>query len=80
MLACLLYHMCPYVLPTKVFFFDVIQNSECGLPLLLTYIYEFIYALPQELRAAANELGRVTGAIGVEEVLGAIFAEFCIGK
>jgi tRNA modification GTPase len=34
----------------------------------------------EELRLAANHLGRLTGRIDVEEVLGAIFAEFCIGK
>jgi tRNA modification GTPase len=34
----------------------------------------------EELRIAANHLGRLTGRIDVEEVLGAIFAEFCIGK
>jgi tRNA modification GTPase len=34
----------------------------------------------EELRVAANHLGRLTGRINVEEVLGAIFAEFCIGK
>lgn len=34
----------------------------------------------EELRIAAHHLGRLTGRINVEEVLGAIFAEFCIGK
>ena len=34
----------------------------------------------EELRIAASHLGRLTGRIDVEEVLGAIFAEFCIGK
>jgi tRNA modification GTPase len=34
----------------------------------------------EELRLAARHLGRLTGQIDVEEVLGAIFAEFCIGK
>lgn len=34
----------------------------------------------EELRVAARHLGRLTGVIDVEEVLGAIFAEFCIGK
>jgi len=34
----------------------------------------------EELRLAARHLGRLTGHIDVEEVLGAIFAEFCIGK
>ncbi len=36
--------------------------------------------LAEQLRAAATELGRITGRIGVEEVLGAIFSSFCIGK
>jgi tRNA modification GTPase len=34
----------------------------------------------EELRIAANHLGRLMGRIDVEEVLGAIFADFCIGK
>jgi tRNA modification GTPase len=34
----------------------------------------------EELRIAARHLGRLTGRIDVEEVLGAVFAEFCIGK
>jgi tRNA modification GTPase len=34
----------------------------------------------EELRVAARHLGRLTGHIDVEEVLGVLFAEFCIGK
>jgi tRNA modification GTPase len=34
----------------------------------------------EQLRIAARHLGRLTGRIDVEEVLGAIFFEFCIGK
>jgi tRNA modification GTPase len=34
----------------------------------------------EDLRLAARHLGRLTGRIDVEEVLGAIFSEFCIGK
>lgn len=33
-----------------------------------------------DLRRASEALGRVTGAIGVEEILGEVFATFCIGK
>jgi len=34
----------------------------------------------EDLRLAARALGRITGRVDVEEILGAIFAEFCIGK
>lgn len=34
----------------------------------------------EELRLAARALGGLTGQVGVEDVLGAIFSEFCIGK
>ena len=34
----------------------------------------------EDLRAAATALARLTGAIGVEEVLDAVFGSFCIGK
>lgn len=34
----------------------------------------------EELRLAARALGRVTGRIGVEDVLDAVFSQFCIGK
>jgi tRNA modification GTPase len=34
----------------------------------------------EELRRAADSFGRIAGTIDVEDVLGVIFAEFCIGK
>lgn len=34
----------------------------------------------QELRLTASELGRITGAIDVEDLLHVLFADFCIGK
>lgn len=34
----------------------------------------------ESLRLAATSLGRITGQHGVEDVLGVIFSEFCIGK
>lgn len=34
----------------------------------------------EDLRRAADALGRITGHVGVEELLDVIFREFCIGK
>lgn len=34
----------------------------------------------EDLRAAADALGRLTGRVDVEDVLDAVFREFCIGK
>ncbi len=34
----------------------------------------------EDLRRAGDEIGRITGAIGVEDLLDVIFREFCIGK
>ncbi|RVB66193.1 tRNA uridine-5-carboxymethylaminomethyl(34) synthesis GTPase MnmE, partial [Mesorhizobium sp. M7A.F.Ca.CA.002.03.2.1] len=34
----------------------------------------------EELRLAADRLGRIVGAIDVEDMLDVIFSQFCIGK
>ena len=34
----------------------------------------------EDLRLAARSIGRITGQVSVEEVLGLIFEDFCIGK
>ena len=34
----------------------------------------------EELRGAMVCMGRLTGAVGVEDLLGIIFSEFCVGK
>ena len=41
---------------------------------------ETLELVAEELRLAAVSLGRIVGAIAPDEVLGAIFARFCIGK
>lgn len=41
---------------------------------------EDIVCAAEELRYAANAVGKITGQIGVEDILDTIFREFCIGK
>jgi tRNA modification GTPase len=36
--------------------------------------------MAEDLRLAARAVGRITGAVAVEDILDQIFAEFCIGK
>lgn len=56
---------------------EALQRLETALDIAATGKEELV---AEELRMAANGLGRVTGRIGVEEVLGEIFRSFCIGK
>lgn len=42
--------------------------------------YMAIDMAAEELRLASSELGRITGAVDVEDVLDKLFADFCIGK
>jgi tRNA modification GTPase len=34
----------------------------------------------EELRAAIDSIGRITGKVDVEDILDVLFREFCIGK
>ena len=34
----------------------------------------------EELRIASREIGKITGKVGVENILDNIFSKFCIGK
>lgn len=55
--------------------------QDCALELTMVGDDSFDHALRGEkLRSAAEKLGRITGEFGVEDVLGAIFSRFCIGK
>jgi tRNA modification GTPase len=48
---------------------NALSNREAGLELR-----------SEELRLAANALGRISGAVDVEDLLDVIFGQFCIGK
>mmetsp|Transcript_40090 Transcript_40090/g.95231 ORF Transcript_40090/g.95231 Transcript_40090/m.95231 type:complete len:526 (-) Transcript_40090:697-2274(-) len=58
------------------------ERLESCVSSLLRYeeLHEELEIAAEELRYAARALGELTGAIDSEEILEAIFGEFCIGK
>ncbi|KAF8876299.1 tRNA modification GTPase TrmE [Gymnopilus junonius] len=54
--------------------------SLTALLLLTAAAPEDVVIAAEELRYAAQAVGRVTGDIGVEDVLDSLFKDFCIGK
>ncbi len=60
------------------------QEIERGMSALNRFLANADTDLPEiaaeHLREAADALGRLTGRLDVEDVLGQIFGEFCIGK
>jgi tRNA modification GTPase len=50
---------------------QALESVQCGMPEELVSI---------DVRAAADALGEITGAITTDEILSRIFSEFCIGK
>ncbi len=58
----------------------LLRGAEKALLRFLALSAESVEFGAEELRIASDALGGITGVIGVEDVLGAIFSTFCIGK
>ncbi|OPZ00861.1 tRNA uridine(34) 5-carboxymethylaminomethyl synthesis GTPase MnmE [Bradyrhizobium sacchari] len=59
---------------------DLLRQAADSLRRSLDLVEEGEELAAEELRAAAYALGRLLGRVDVEDVLGAIFQKFCIGK
>ncbi|WFU81429.1 tRNA uridine-5-carboxymethylaminomethyl(34) synthesis GTPase MnmE [Bradyrhizobium sp. CIAT3101] len=59
---------------------DLLSRASDSLRRSLDLVEEGEELAAEELRAAAYALGRLLGRVDVEDVLGAIFQKFCIGK
>lgn len=59
---------------------DLLRQASDSLRRSLELVEEGEELAAEELRAAAYALGRLLGRVDVEDVLGAIFQRFCIGK
>jgi tRNA modification GTPase len=58
----------------------LLQDAASMLQRSIDVIGEGEELAAEELRAAADALGRLLGRVDVEDILGAIFKDFCIGK
>ena len=67
------------VLPTRQRHVELICQAIEGLDEALDG-WRALELRAEGLRVAGDEIGRLSGAVGAEEVLGAIFSAFCIGK
>jgi tRNA modification GTPase len=54
--------------------------QDCGSALERALRTDADDLLAEELRLAADALGRLSGRIDVEDILDVIFRDFCIGK
>lgn len=61
---------------------EVVQSASAALDRFLEGAASGaeLVLLAEDLRLATRAIGRITGAVGVEDVLDRIFATFCIGK
>lgn len=59
---------------------EALDQVVQALNMAVSHDLDHVELAAEELRRATDALGRITGRLGVEDVLGEIFAEFCIGK
>jgi tRNA modification GTPase len=59
---------------------ELLQETVASLRRSISVVGQGEELAAEELRAAANSLGRLLGRVDVEDVLDVIFREFCVGK
>jgi tRNA modification GTPase len=67
------------VLPSRLRHVELLQRARNHLSRALA-MSGGLELRAEELRLAGDALGRIVGSVDVEELLGAIFSSFCIGK
>lgn len=66
--------------PTRRRHVELLQNSAKQLNYTLEFSEQPIEIRSEYLRLAQDMLGKITGRVDVEDLLGVIFSEFCVGK
>jgi tRNA modification GTPase len=67
------------VLPSRLRHVELLSSARLHLSAALG-VDACLDIKAEDLRLASEDLGRIAGKIGVEDVLDAIFSQFCIGK
>jgi tRNA modification GTPase len=67
-------------LPTRKRHVSCLQQARSAIDMSLTQSNRGLDIQAEYLRQAGDALGRITGRVDVEDLLGVIFSEFCIGK
>jgi len=68
------------VLPSRLRHVELLQSAVLDLTDALLDDGRGLELRADDLRQAANQLGRISGAVNVEDLLDVIFAQFCVGK
>jgi len=68
------------VLPSRLRHVELLRETESHLQSALNDDGRGLELRADDLRLAADRLGRISGAVDVEDLLDVIFSQFCIGK
>jgi len=68
------------ILPSRLRHVELLRGADVGLANALRDDGRGLELRADDLRRAADQLGRISGAVDVEDLLDVIFAQFCVGK
>jgi tRNA modification GTPase len=68
------------ILPSRLRHVELLREAASGLTNALREDGRGLELRADDLRRAAGQIGRISGAVDVEDLLDVIFAQFCVGK
>ncbi len=68
------------ILPSRLRHVELLQEAALGLTSALQEDGRGLELRADDLRRAADHVGRISGTVDVEDLLDVIFAQFCVGK
>lgn len=68
------------ILPSRSRHIELLRGCRAALALALAMDDADLELRAEELRRAGDQLGRISGAVDVEDLLDAVFSTFCVGK